>query len=509
MPRKGKRGSKGKKGVNKESAQALAAASSKIWEAKLDIANLSKKEFQERANKLMVENDILHAQMFQSERDTIDIITYLSKQDEDKDGQLERQLQKMREFQEHHNKEKENIIENFSKQLNELELRLAEKNKEIELIHYELKLVKEFRQQRGQMQRQLEDIKEAFQKANADHRLTLERMEQKFFEEKMHLQQEASKKIAELAGKAHTEAITNLDETTKSVYKENVRLTQSLDYHMKERDALKKERDRLLEENANLRQEKEVTDIMVQSKVGQCNHQRETIKEMTEKIRILEKSLSDVVKEFETEGEIIHREETENASANAEIIKLQRVIEMKTREMNKVKRLAKNILDERTELEHFFLSSLDDVKAEIADNRAQYRKEASAAYHQKMLAAHSCKDEYPKIRTFTTKEESTNSVHHDMEAANMLYNVRGKVHISDLTWEQKERVLRYLFARINMHRSKPSLPYIDEKHNQTFSITQGEDRADTEFGDQTFLTQPQPNAALNSIVPAETTEMIN
>lgn len=90
---------------------------------------------------------------------------------------------------------------------------------------------------------------------------------------------------------------------------------------------------------------------------------------MTEKITILEKSLSDVVKIFETEGEIIHREKTENASANAEIIKLQRVIEMKTREMNKVKRLAKNILDERTELEHFFLSSLDDVKAEVADNQ--------------------------------------------------------------------------------------------------------------------------------------------
>lgn len=65
----------------------------------------------------------------------------------------------MREFQKHHNKEKENIIENFSKQFNELELRLAERNKEIELIQYELKLVKEFRQQRGQMQRQLEDVR--------------------------------------------------------------------------------------------------------------------------------------------------------------------------------------------------------------------------------------------------------------------------------------------------------------------------------------------------------------
>ena len=44
-------------------------------------------------------------------------------------------------------------------------------------------------------------------------------MEQKFFEEKMRLQQEANQKIAELAERAHTEAIKNLDETTRDVYK--------------------------------------------------------------------------------------------------------------------------------------------------------------------------------------------------------------------------------------------------------------------------------------------------
>ena len=35
----------------------------------------------------------------------------------------------------------------------------------------------------------------------------------------MRLQQEANQKIAELAERAHTEAIKNLDETTRDVYK--------------------------------------------------------------------------------------------------------------------------------------------------------------------------------------------------------------------------------------------------------------------------------------------------
>ena len=42
-------------------------------------------------------------------------------------------------------------------------------------------------------------------------------------------------------------------------------------------------------------------------------------------------------------------------------------------------------------------------------------------------------------------------------------DINGKVDISDLTWEQKERVLRFLFARINGNKgrrqasSQPSL----------------------------------------------------
>ena len=71
-----------------------------------------------------------------------------------------------------------------------------------------------------------------------------------------------------------------MDETTKSVYKENVRLTEALNYHMKEGDLLRKERDRLQEENANLMEEKEVIDLMVKEKVVQAKHQKETIKEV-------------------------------------------------------------------------------------------------------------------------------------------------------------------------------------------------------------------------------------
>ena len=52
--------------------------------------------------------------------------------------------------------------------------------------------------------------------------------------------------------------------------------------------------------------------------------------------------------------------------------------------------------------------------------REQYRRDAQKAYQEKMLAAHTGKAEFPKIRTFNKSTASTNSVYKDLEAAEML-----------------------------------------------------------------------------------------
>ena len=60
--------------------------------------------------------------------------------------------------------------------------------------------------------------------------------------------------------------------------------------------------------------------------------------QLQDKVRTLEKSLSHVVREFETErGLITDNARTESEVARVELAKLQRVIEMKTKEMTKVK----------------------------------------------------------------------------------------------------------------------------------------------------------------------------
>jgi hypothetical protein len=76
------------------------------------------------------------------------------------------------------------------------------------------------------------------------------------------------------------------------------------------------------------------------------------------------------VREFEIERiRILDNNRTELDSTTVELIKLRKTLELKNIEMNKVKKLAKTILEQRSDIERFFLDSLDFVKQQIVSNR--------------------------------------------------------------------------------------------------------------------------------------------
>ncbi len=76
------------------------------------------------------------------------------------------------------------------------------------------------------------------------------------------------------------------------------------------------------------------------------------------------------MREFEIERiRILDNNRTELDSTTVELIKLRKTLELKNIEMNKVKKLAKTILEQRSDIERFFLDSLDFVKQQIVSNR--------------------------------------------------------------------------------------------------------------------------------------------
>ena len=56
------------------------------------------------------------------------------------------------------------------------------------------------------------------------------------------LQKEANRQVAGLAEKAHQLALKNLDQKTKSVYRENIQLAEALSLHLKDSEEMRKVR---------------------------------------------------------------------------------------------------------------------------------------------------------------------------------------------------------------------------------------------------------------------------
>ena len=89
-----------------------------------------------------------------------------------------------------------------------------------------------------------------------------------------------------------------------------------------------------------------------------------------EKVQSLEQSLTVVVREFEEEKRLLeHRHREQLSASSSELVTLRRHCQLQERETNHVKRLARKILAERSEVEQFFLEALAHVKKEISANR--------------------------------------------------------------------------------------------------------------------------------------------
>ncbi|XP_033097151.1 basal body-orientation factor 1-like [Anneissia japonica] len=276
---------------------------------------------------------------------------------------------------------------------------------------------------------------------------------------------------------------------------------------MKETSELEKAKGELVTKNKQLEEGKELNDLLVQEKVVEARKQKSQIRALQEKVSSLETALSHMVKEFEREREIVvSKASIETESSKVEIAKLLRTVEMRSKEMNKVKRLAKAVLDQRTEMEQFFLDSLELVKKEIIANRAKYRRDAAMAYHRRMLDAHAGKVDYPKIRTFRNSDTSTNSVYNDLKAAEDWSGLGVQLDLKDLTWEQRERVLRLLFAKMNGNKVRPHPPS-DVGPNKT-RLSSSIERLAIEGPseqDKTFLTQAHMDGSMErNIIPAIT-----
>ena len=138
------------------------------------------------------------------------------------------------------------------------------------------------------------------------------------------------------------------------------------------------------------------------------------IKEAQSKIMTQEQSMQELMQGFERDKMALMRTtQSQLADAAAEAEALKRLVKLKTHELKSVRKLAQEVLLQRSDVETFLLSSLHMIRKEI--ERESFRP--------------------------TSLTEGDN----------------GTLDIKQLSWIDRERVLRLLFAKINNQKEQVAL----------------------------------------------------
>ncbi|KAJ3260990.1 hypothetical protein HK103_006945 [Boothiomyces macroporosus] len=333
---------------------------------------------------------------------------------------------------------------------------LNEKEAAFKIMQQEFTVIKDFRRKRHDLLKELEDAKAELVDTEKRHQEIITRLEKKFFEEKIRLQKEANEKISELATKAHKEAVSNLKHTTKDVYKENIRISEALLYHVQDGQELGRINTDLENQNKQLLQEKELHSVIVKEKIIHSRNQEIEIKQLKQKIQNMEHALTHVVTEFEQERQLIGQlAKKELEEVKKVVTDLTNRLKTKSIEMKHIKvlfinrkRLAQHILDQRTELEVFFMEALETVKEEQRKLKIEQMKRYQESYKQNMRDVLK-NTTIPHLKPLkpipgTDIHDTLKLGHKQVESA-----PKPKVDIKDLSWDDKEKILRILFAKMN------------------------------------------------------------
>lgn len=114
--------------------------------------------------------------------------------------------------------------------------------------------------------------------------------------------------------------------------------------------------------------------LMITENVAQLAAQRSEISELKAKLATLKQELAHMVTDCEQKKVTMKEQAVVCAQAGrAELEKLQKLLAIREHEMSQVKRLARSIVEQRTQLELFFHEALAQVKQKIITSQIQYR----------------------------------------------------------------------------------------------------------------------------------------
>eukprot|EP00955_Chlamydomonas_euryale_P111011 366031-Chlamydomonas_euryale.AAC.15 len=299
------------------------------------------------------------------------------------------------------------------KLLTEAAVRHEELQAQVDELSASLRSVVEFKQRQMEVEDETLRLKEENQvlKERLDsQRVELERY---YLELNTKMRKEYEQRMEEIKKAAEEEIDERLDASVKRILHQNRRMAEELKIHVQETDALQGEVRILEQERQRLMREVALKAELEGGFAKRGAQQHMVIKEAHSKIHALDASMQQLMADFEKERQALAKTTgAQVAEACAQADALRRLVKLKTRELKNVRRLAQEVLLQRSDVESFLLSSLHHVRKEVERGSLKPGSTVSG-----IGEAHG--------------------------------RITGRLDIKDLPWDDRERVLRLLFAKIN------------------------------------------------------------
>lgn len=161
------------------------------------------------------------------------------------------------------------------------------------------------------------------------------------------------------------------------------------------------------------------------------------LKDNASKVASLEKSLGQMMKDFEVERDALKEKARTAADASkVEADGLRRLLKLKSRELNNIRRLAQEVVRQRTDTETFLIDSLAFVREQIYQEQVQGERD-------------SLEGGLPPIGAGRGQGAGGSTGPNTPTRSREKRLATGKLDIRDLGWEDREKVMRLLFSKIN------------------------------------------------------------
>jgi len=259
------------------------------------------------------------------------------------------------------------------------------------VLEQELQKLDAFRESKRQMEEQIAKLESESVEREARHQAEQMDQERRFLMDKSKVQKGFDLKLANLRAEEEARLEANRDEETKRIIHENSRLKDELRFQQETTDELNADRRRASELNKKLARELSLFEDK------ELEYARQG-KAKTKQIHHLETKLDEV------EGVLSETRKRLNAGAGVKEAALQRqldehaddthslrgILQLKNKELATLRQHAATILEQRTEVETFFIEALEQCKSAILEERGKAYRDSLAEYRTAVKAATQC-----------------------------------------------------------------------------------------------------------------------